>query len=212
MEKIKEAKLIIIGNDKNNTIIEEEGNYSIVNLTNEKKRINILENDEIIESYILFSLKTCFIKINSNKVININEEDLDNKYNDTIIKKIDILRYVKRKNDKSKNKSTRIGILVYGIDKYKNIYFKYKLNIGIWIPKLIKFNPSNSIYTVYKEIWKDSRREKIVFQNEYNLDKFVKSQKLDIKIFNAVFNKVIKCVNELKYEDKSLQTDDYISD
>lgn len=119
MEKIKEAKLIIIGNDKNNTIIEEEGNYSIVNLTNEKKRINILENDEIIESYILFSLKTCFIKINSNKVININE---------------------------------------------------------------------------------------------YNLDKFVKSQKLDIKIFNAVFNKVIKCVNELKYEDKSLQTDDYISD
>lgn len=162
----------------------------------------------------MFSLKTCFIEIDSNKIININEEDLDNKYNDTYIKKIKILRYVKRKNDKSKNKSTRIGILVYGIDKYKNIYFKYKLNIGIWIPKLIKFNPSNNIYTVYKEIFGEGKKEKIVFQNEYNLDNFVKSQKLDIKIFNVVFNKVLKCVDELKYEDEDvdLQTDDYISD
>lgn len=56
-----------------------------------KSNIKIKEAKLIIKNnsiHILFSLKACFIKIDSNKIININEEGLYNKYNDIYINKI----------------------------------------------------------------------------------------------------------------------------
>src|SRR5690242_13597770 len=108
---IKDATLIIINNE--NPIsqkIDEKGYYNIKNSSNKNKRINILEMEEIITSHILYPLKSFYVELNTNQIININEENLDNKYKDTDIEKINILKYVKRKNDNSKIIPTRIGI------------------------------------------------------------------------------------------------------